>query len=423
MSHSTTDKKEHILEITVRDLRAIKEATIYLDGITVVSGINGSGKSTLSKVLYYFFKQNNITEAEYNRMLKSYIKRLEKLLSILQFKNKGWLLFRFVLDSPITSSRKLKQAIKGVARNYKKELEIEFRRKRVAEFLKQELKIDLSKVPDNKSTVTYVKEELIKKINFLEQARTNNKYLWINGLKRRIPEFDKNTLFISEYNEKLLTEENISLPFTITKAIYIDTPQIINNFRNHEVEYWEDLIRLLRKSNKNFFAYEIDKLIKNTISGELELEKNAEIFLYKRSDNQTFNLFECATGIKSFSILYLLLNNGHLDKNTLIIIDEPEVHLHPQWIVEYARVIVALHKQLGVKFFIASHSPDMISAIKYISLKEQIADNLNFYLARPSEKDRFKFIYHHLGLDIEPIFEEFNVAIDKIDQYGQTDIE
>src|SRR5690606_12637015 len=109
-----------------------------------------------------------------------------------------------------------------------------------------------------------------------------------------------------------------------------------------------------------------------------------------------FDLIECATGLKSFAILQLLYKNRFFDKNTFLIIDEPEAHLHPQWVVEYARLIVLLHKNIGVKFLIASHHPDMISAIKYISEKEKVSNNLNFYLAKKHE-DSFTYSYEKLG--------------------------
>ena len=39
--------------LTIKNYQAIKEATIELNGITVLAGVNGSGKSTLSRWLYY----------------------------------------------------------------------------------------------------------------------------------------------------------------------------------------------------------------------------------------------------------------------------------------------------------------------------------------------------------------------------------
>ena len=137
-------------------------------------------------------------------------------------------------------------------------------------------------------------------------------------------------------------------------------------------------------------------------------------------DGKVFDLSDVATGIKAFSILRLLLKGGHLTENTLLIIDEPESNLHPQWIVEYARIIVMLNKELGVKFFLASHNPDMVSAIRYISEKEGILDNVNFYIAEKEEKT-FSYDYKYLMKDIEPIFESFNIAIDRINKYGGGD--
>ena len=88
--------------------------------------------------------------------------------------------------------------------------------------------------------------------------------------------------------------------------------------------------------------------------------------------------------MKSFSLLQILYNNGFLDNKTLLIIDEPETHLHPEWIVQYARLVVMLNKELKVNFLIGSHNPDMVMAIKYIAKKELVKDSnaVSFYFAK-----------------------------------------
>lgn len=46
-------KMNTLVELSIKDFKAIKRADVQLDGITVVSGVNGCGKSTMSKLLYY----------------------------------------------------------------------------------------------------------------------------------------------------------------------------------------------------------------------------------------------------------------------------------------------------------------------------------------------------------------------------------
>ena len=55
-------KMNTLVELSIKDFKAIKRADVQLDGITVVSGINGCGKSTMSKLLYYIFRNANSFE-------------------------------------------------------------------------------------------------------------------------------------------------------------------------------------------------------------------------------------------------------------------------------------------------------------------------------------------------------------------------
>ena len=183
--------------------------------------------------------------------------------------------------------------------------------------------------------------------------------------------------------------------------------------------HWHDLNTLLKKQeDTRVYPKGILSLISENIQGEAQKDSlYTSDFSFTRADGKTFDLNEVATGIKAFSIIQLLLKNGHIDNRTLLIIDEPESHLHPQWIVEYARMIVLLHKHIGVKFFLASHNPDMVSAIRYIAEKEGVLDNVNYYLAEKTE-EAYLYNYRALGSDIAPIFGSFNIAIDRISQYS-----
>ena len=125
--------------------------------------------------------------------------------------------------------------------------------------------------------------------------------------------------------------------------------------------------------------------------------------------------------MKTFTYLQRLLQNGFLDDNTLLLIDEPEAHLHPQWIVEYARLLVLINKKLGVKIMIASHNPDMVAAIRSIAEKEGVLENTHFYLAEKNAESR-RYVYNDLGQEIDEIFRSFNIALDRIKLYGSDSI-
>ncbi|MCD8178241.1 MAG: AAA family ATPase [Tannerellaceae bacterium] len=77
--------KVNQLRLKIANFRAIKEADILLNGITVVAGENGCGKSTLSQFLYYIFYLSN----DYDEIISSDLdERLLKYHGILDsFKN------------------------------------------------------------------------------------------------------------------------------------------------------------------------------------------------------------------------------------------------------------------------------------------------------------------------------------------------
>ena len=147
---------------------------------------------------------------------------------------------------------------------------------------------------------------------------------------------------------------------------------------------------MFKKNTKNQLSdseqSKIRFIIKNIIGGNVvEIDDLSRYELhYKTADGLDIDISEAATGIKSFAYILRLLENGWLNNQTLLIIDEPEAHLHPQWIVEFARVLVHLQKELGVKVLIASHDPDMVAAIHDMSQYYHISDDTNFYIAENS---------------------------------------
>lgn len=454
----------NLMNLTVSKFRAINKADIKLNGITVVTGENGCGKTTLSRLLYVTIKTSRnfdeIVRRDLNRRLREILRALTDLMqdfarierisspdnskeySIRRVSYRS-LLIKNDDDSDLSQyEEKIYSYISTIqdgindylsektAPNAKRSRQplIEKRLQRIQQILQTLLNDDnpnkgeKGKMDDVFSLLDKLKISIHQ--SFAAAMRTlesRNNNVFISELYRHFGDDLKKQFNIIEFGVPITDWEHQKLLMThgIQDCVYIDTPMAIMSDSYTDNEYWEDLISVLQAPA---LAFPLDRqlnLVNKIISGEVSYSSDTidDDFIYKRNDGAVFNLNDCATGIKSFGILQILLNNGRLNKNTILIIDEPEAHLHPQWIVEYARLIVLLNKQLGVKFFIASHNPDMVSAIKYIAQKEKVADSLNFYLAHKLP-NTYSYYYIDLQRNIDPIFESFNIALDRINQYG-----
>lgn len=425
------------LSIQIDNIRAIKNADIKIDGITVIAGENGCGKSTISKLVYYFFKTNINYDDHINKLfqsdLNSIIKTLDSFFIDTELNNYN---FKSIIPNYLAEIVKIgtnnKDELNQFIDDFIEELKDSF--KEIEKNLKdseskiKRLKYNLSSnIKDilNANTLlevlictfNYLNEKY--KLNVLYKEHRPSSYLY-EIISRNFIDYPLPTTYnISEYGVPLIEGERLLHQSSIDNIAYIDTPMALGQEKNPNNPHWEDLNEILKKKPiannniKDFFNSEI-------LAGDFKYLSESyghKQFAYKRSDGLEFDLLESATGLKSFAFLQILIKNGFLNNKTLLLIDEPEAHLHPQWIVEYAKLIVQLNKSLGVKFLIASHNPDMISAIKYIYSKENTKSELNFYLAEKTN-DKFMYSYKDLGTNIEPIFESFNIALDKIEEYG-----
>lgn len=422
------------INISIRDLRAVKSAEIELNGITVLSGVNSSGKSTISRLLYYAIKYANdyasIARLQFSISINSIVNVVEVLDGELRnyFPDE---LNGFYLDyRTAANDKERKDILVKALTTYKKILDKLSKDDnnflyiaRISTIIKNDI---LKK--ENDKPITELMADLIVNTQELfeaeEQMIAKREYFpYQVFVENKMREVMRNVV-IAEYGMPFFgfgKVEHVPVLSTIRRVAYIDTPMMVGtqHTRPH-VEYWSELYRLLQRQSTFHTNNELIAKISDNIGGEATFDVSSmkDPLRFKRNDGESFNLFESATGIKSFSILQILLDNGFIDKNTLLIIDEPEAHLHPQWIVEYARMIVLIHKQIGAKFFIASHSTDFVSAIKYIATKEKCLETLSYYLSEEDSEKRYTFNYRSLGQNIEPIFESFNKSFELIDKYG-----
>ena len=269
------------------------------------------------------------------------------------------------------------------------------------------------------------------------RARTFETYYKTNNIKDRFDWIDKKifknqAISKNSYIEIADTKLNfIDNEFTIGKdeflsAIFIETPFIwslydffqsvgqVAQLTEVEVPFpylsWDLFTKLANpRKEEDSLGKELIPEIKNLIDGDfIQIRKNfIDKYIFKRGEKE-FELENVAMGIKYFGILLVLLKNNYITKKRVLIFDEPEVHIHPKWRLELAKMIIKLIKN-GVKIVVNSHSPYIIDTLKYYADESKI--NSNFYLAESIEGTS---IISNVTMDISSIFEKLTEPLRRL---------
>ena len=442
-------------EITVRiqNFRAIKDAKLKLNGLTVLSGLNGSGKSTIAKTLYYAIR----TALNYEKLLDMH------LLGVFE---RTFQEFSFLIDDLCRSMSRYNLQEKNTADFASLFLSLDLNR---TEEIPALLKSALDRVADISDRIASVQEERRRSFfaSLLKRANLKLLSLGIGEMDLNAPQRKINEAFLEKVREEIVKNEqkkekrslsefvklckakiDIEIPeeFSyqegnveifdkqeicvrpiqeIKTVCYIDTPWIIDFAANRfkfaiPHAHWREIVATLNKPDDDEAYGLFSEEIASVIKGRASLSKDDPRLFFDRSDDKHFHLRDMATGIKNFSIIQRLAEKGVFNDKTLLILDEPESHLHPQWIAEYARILVLMQKELGVRMLVASHSPDMIDALQTFSDAVGIADKTNFYLAEETAAEPFLYEYRALGNSVSEIFKAFNVAASRIADYEKS---
>lgn len=120
-------------------------------------------------------------------------------------------------------------------------------------------------------------------------------------------------------------------------------------------------------------AQNIIPALENIIDGIIILENDA-FYVQKRSGKKVEFAVE-AEGIKKIGLLWQLLMNENITKDTVLLWDEPEANINPKIIPDIVEILLELSRH-GVQVFVATH--DYIFA-KYFEVKRKENDFVSFH--------------------------------------------
>ncbi len=161
---------------------------------------------------------------------------------------------------------------------------------------------------------------------------------------------------------------------------------------------------LFKKGLEEKHYVNIENLLNTTISGFIVRKNRGRGFEFK-SDEYSLNISNLATGTKLFAIMKMLISKGILDNETMLILDEPESHLHPEWQNIFAELLILLVKDVNCRILLTTHSPNFLLAIEAFMYKYDIVDKCNFYQTQfNDDKESVDYI---LTEDTDDIYDEF----------------
>lgn len=97
-------------------------------------------------------------------------------------------------------------------------------------------------------------------------------------------------------------------------------------------------------------------------------ENNNTYTILLKKQGSAFRIGNASSGERQL-LTYLLAIYALDIRDTLIVVDEPELHLHPRWQKSLLRLFEKLSEDTGNQFIMATHSPTFISpnSVQYIS--------------------------------------------------------
>ena len=206
---------------------------------------------------------------------------------------------------------------------------------------------------------------------------------------------------------------------SIPSIVYWDSPFNIEDsfidssiYNNHR----EDLVILIEtKAGGNVIlgsAFEanvkrFDEAVESAIDGKLENTKDG--LRYRSASGYLFSIKNVAAGIKVFATIRMLVDKGILYEGSILMLDEPEVHLHPQWINILGDVIHILVRELHVKVLLTTHNPQLLMALES-SFKGD--DHVRYYNLKRSDDGSPKL--EDVGDRLEQIYDEMSAPIQDV---------
>ena len=405
------------MKLKISNFAKIEKADINIDGITVICGDNDTGKSTIGKILFSIFNYDNFKKV---RIRNDFRRKLYQSLIRYIFKNEIEHHYVVIMDNIFNN-------IDYQYNDIKKDKLYNILKKNIPDRI-------INDISDE--TIYKAVDDILKVMSISEDKL---KFQIMSDYFGNIFEYQINNLFNKNGNAELELEiknQKMNIEFKndecvkfesdfniIHNAFYIDNPFIIN-YINGDIDTDNFILEktihdFVSADNKNVFDSVKNKEILekvydvlNSVMNAKIINKDDDLYLHYNENDIEIKLGNLSAGLKSFVIIKRLLENGSLNEKDVLILDEPEIHLHPKWQLIYAELIVLLQKYFNLTITITTHSHYFLEAINRFSKRHNIYERVNFYITELSENQSnviFKNVNDNLNIIYKKMYEPLEI--------------
>ena len=404
------------MKLKISNFAKIEEADIKIDGITVICGDNDTGKSTIGKILFAIFSSNYYSGNRIKNELRFGI-----INNILKLKSQPSTLLS--LDNFASYANKCTNDILSMST-----INIDNIKNIIISTIPKSL-ISLNNIDNVANDILKIMSVPYNKLmlEIISRYFSNIFYEQIDNLFNKNVnsklelEIKKRKMNIEFKNNECV---NFDSEFNITHNVfYIDNPFILDNIFADNLNFISSkLISSLIKENSEYKGIIeavtnreiLEKVydVLNSVMNAKIINKNKEFCLHYDDNDAEIKLQNLSAGLKSFVIIKRLLENGSLNEKDVLILDEPEIHLHPKWQLIYAELIVLLQKYFNLTITIATHSHYFLEAINRFSKRHNIDERVNFYITELADNKCnvvFKNVNDNLDIIYEKMYEPLEI--------------
>lgn len=156
-----------------------------------------------------------------------------------------------------------------------------------------------------------------------------------------------------------------------------------------------------RKISENMKA--ILEKISEVIDGTIVFEN--DIFYVLKKDGRKTEFSLEAEGLRKLGLLWKLIRNGLLEKDTVLLWDEPEANLNPELYPLVAEILLELQKN-GVQIFLATHSYNLAKYLEMRREKEEQVIFHNLYKGSSEMSESLKTVFKDKNEREDEIYSE-----------------